>query len=36
MNDLDIAKKVELKHISSIAEKFGIDADEIDMFIRLS
>jgi len=32
MKDLDIAKKVELTHISKIAEKFGIDPEEIEMF----
>ena len=32
MNDLDIAKKVKLQHITDIAEKFGIDADEIEMY----
>jgi len=32
MNDLDIARKVELKHISSVAEKFGIRADDIEMY----
>jgi formate--tetrahydrofolate ligase len=31
MNDLDIAKKVELKHISIISEKFGVNADDIEM-----
>ena len=32
MNDLDIARKVKLKHISEIAEKFGLSADEIEMY----
>jgi len=32
MNDLEIAKKVELTHISKIAEKFGIDPEEIEMY----
>ena len=32
MKDLDIAKKVKLRHISEIAEKFGIPASEIEMF----
>ena len=32
MKDLDIARKVELKHISKIAEKFGVPADDIEMF----
>jgi len=32
MNDLDIAKKVKLQPITEIAEKFGIDVDEIEMY----
>ncbi|TFH24985.1 MAG: formate--tetrahydrofolate ligase [Bacteroidia bacterium] len=32
MNDLDIAKKVKLQPITEIAEKFGIDADLIEMY----
>ncbi len=32
MTDLDIAKKIELKHISSIAEKLGLHADDIEMY----
>ncbi len=32
MNDLDIARKVELQHISKVAEKFGINADDIEMY----
>lgn len=32
MNDLDIAKKVKLQHISKIAEDFGISADDIEMY----
>ncbi|WP_299245062.1 formate--tetrahydrofolate ligase [uncultured Aquimarina sp.] len=32
MNDLQIAKKVTLTHISSIAEKFGIHPDQIEMY----
>ncbi|MEA3463107.1 MAG: formate--tetrahydrofolate ligase, partial [Bacteroidota bacterium] len=32
MNDLDIARKVELQHISKVAEKFGIDSDDIEMY----
>ena len=32
MNDLDIARKVKLKHISEISEKFGLSADEIEMY----
>ena len=29
MKDLDIARKVELKHISKIAEKFGVPAEQV-------
>jgi formate--tetrahydrofolate ligase len=32
MNDLEIAKKIKLQPIHKIAEKFGIDADEIEMY----
>ncbi|NNK90093.1 MAG: formate--tetrahydrofolate ligase [Saprospiraceae bacterium] len=32
MNDLEIANQVELEHISSIAEKFGLSADDIEMY----
>ena len=32
MNDLDIARKVELQHISNIAEKFGLSSDDIEMY----
>ena len=32
MTDLDIAKKIELKHISSIAEKLGLNVDDIEMY----
>jgi formate--tetrahydrofolate ligase len=32
MNDLEIARKVELQHISTIAEKFGVGADDIEMY----
>lgn len=32
MTDLDIAKKITLKHISKIAEKFGVSADNIEMY----
>lgn len=32
MKDLDIARKVELQHISKIAEKFGIKEDDIEMY----
>jgi formate--tetrahydrofolate ligase len=32
MNDLDIAKKVSLQHITTIADKLGINEDEIEMF----
>ncbi len=32
MNDLDIAKKVKLKHIEEIAKKLGVDHREIEMY----
>lgn len=32
MTDLDIAKKIELKHISEIAEKLGLNSNDIDMY----
>ena len=32
MTDLDIAKKTEMKNISIIANKLGLDADEIEMY----
>lgn len=32
MNDLDIAKKVKLQHITEIAKKFGVDPEEIEMY----
>lgn len=32
MNDLDIAKKIRLQHITAIADKLGIEEDEIEMF----
>jgi formate--tetrahydrofolate ligase len=32
MNDLEIAKKVKLQHISKIAKKFGVAEDEIEMY----
>ncbi len=32
MNDLDIAKKVKLRHIAEIADEFGVGADNIEMF----
>ncbi len=32
MNDLDIAKKVKLTHISEIAARFGVNADDIEMY----
>jgi len=32
MNDLDIAKKVKLHHITAIAAKLGIHEDEIELF----
>jgi formate--tetrahydrofolate ligase len=32
MNDLDIAKKVSLQHIITIADKLGIEEDDIELF----
>ncbi len=32
MKDIDIAKKVKLKHINDIAEKLGIDSDKIETY----
>ncbi len=32
MKDLDIAMKVKLQHISKIAEKFGVNEDDIEMY----
>lgn len=32
MTDLEIAKGIELKHIARIAEKFGVDVDQIEMY----
>ena len=32
MTDLDIAKTIELKHIRTIAEKLGLNEDEIEMY----
>ncbi|MEE9364175.1 MAG: formate--tetrahydrofolate ligase [Cellulophaga sp.] len=32
MTDLDIAKQIELKHISTIANKLGLKEDDIEMF----
>ncbi len=32
MTDLDIAKKVELQHISEIAKKFGVEEYDIEMY----
>lgn len=32
MKDLEIARKVELQHISKIAEKFGVSEDDIEMY----
>ncbi len=32
MSDLEIAKQIELKHITTIAEKLGLTADDIEMF----
>jgi formate--tetrahydrofolate ligase len=32
MTDLDIAKKVQLRHITEIAEKFGVNSNDIEMY----
>jgi len=32
MTDLEIASKVELKHITSVAEKLGLKEDDIDLY----
>lgn len=32
MNDLEIAKKVKLQNIASIAEKFGLKPDDLEMY----
>jgi len=32
MTDLDIAKQIQLKHITTIAEKLGLDQDDIEMY----
>ena len=32
MTDLDIAKTIELKHIRTIAQKLGLNEDEIEMY----
>lgn len=32
MTDLDIAKKINLQHISKIAEKLGLNEDDIEMY----
>ena len=32
MTDLDIARKVDLHHISKIAKKFGVSEDDIEMY----
>ncbi|MEN8201037.1 MAG: formate--tetrahydrofolate ligase [Bacteroidota bacterium] len=32
MKDLEIARKVKLQHISKIAEKFGMNEDDIEMY----
>jgi len=32
MTDLDIAKQIQLKHISEIAKKLGLQEDDIDMY----
>lgn len=34
MNDLEIAKQIQLKHISTIAEKLGLNSDDIEMYGR--
>ncbi len=34
MTDLDIASKVQLKHITTIIENLGLNVDEIDMYGR--
>jgi formate--tetrahydrofolate ligase len=32
MSDLEISKQIELKHISTIAEKLGLNVDDIEMY----
>lgn len=32
MSDLEIAKEIQLKHISTIAENLGLEVDDIDMY----
>ena len=32
MSDQEIAKEIKLKHITTIAEKLGLDADDIEMY----
>ncbi len=32
MSDLEIAKTIELKHITTIAQKLGLEADDIEMY----
>lgn len=32
MNDLEIAKQIQLKHISTIAEKLGLNSGDIEMY----
>ena len=32
MSDLEIAKQIQLKPITTIAEKHGLDADDIEMY----
>ena len=32
MSDQEIAKEIQLKHITTIAEKLGLDADDIEMY----
>lgn len=32
MNDLDIARTIELKHINEIAKRLGVDPDELELY----
>ena len=32
MTDQEIAKGIDLKHISNIAEKFGVSQDDIELY----
>ncbi|RLD24971.1 MAG: hypothetical protein DRI70_07720, partial [Bacteroidetes bacterium] len=34
MSDIEIAKQIELKPITTIAEKLGLEADDIEMYGR--